>query len=121
MPGMLKSVRRRASVSSQCSLSESSRSIRPWRWMKKPIAAHQLVVVGQVVDAVVVVEAVAQLGPQLLPVRVGDAERRARRRSVSPRDEPPPVGRKVRRQKDDVQIASTARSLCIGEKLGGPG
>ena len=65
---------------------------------------HQLT---EIVDAVVVVERIAQLRYQLLPVLV-----RYRKccgtHVCQAAHEPPPVGRKVRRQEDDVQ------------KLGGP-
>ena len=40
VPKMLKSVRMLASSSSQCSLSDSKRSMRPHLWMKWPIARN---------------------------------------------------------------------------------
>jgi hypothetical protein len=58
--------------------------------------AIQLVVVAEIVDAVVVVERVTQLRTQVVPVSVGDAERRGPDLPQAA-DERPDVGGKVRR------------------------
>jgi len=61
-----------------------------------PERAGELVIVVKVVDAVVVVERAAELRPELLPVGVGDAERRGSDVSQAT-DKTPPVSRNVRR------------------------
>src|SRR5688500_1128511 len=98
MPLMLKSVRRRASVSSKCLVIDEVVQ-----------RSRELVVVGQGVGAVVVVERLTQLGPQLLPIRVGYAERGGPDFGEATH-EPIGVARKVRRQEDDVQRRWSARS-----------
>jgi hypothetical protein len=68
---------------------------------EEPQRASELVVVAEVVDAVVIVQRLTQLRLKLLPVRVGNAERR-RPNVLQAADEPPPVRREVRREEDDV-------------------
>jgi hypothetical protein len=67
--------------------------------------ARELVVVAEIVYPVIVVKGVAQLRSKLFPVGIGYSQRGGADFGQAA-DEPPPIGREVRRKEDDVQLSA---------------
>ena len=101
VPKMLKSVRICASSSSQCSLSDSKRSIRPQLWMKWPRARSTSSVVLHVGDPVIFRERRLQLRLQRVIGRIADAQHR-RARFLQPVAEFGAIAWKMRRKENKI-------------------